>query len=143
MKPEIDKVRIDKWLWTVRFFKSRTLASDAVKGGRVKIKGAPIKSAYMVSRGEVIEVKKNGFTFQFKVVDLLKNRVSAPLAVVCYENITSEEELNKYNTWFTGKSRSEIREAGTGRPTKKERREIDEFKDDFLMGDDWFDEEEG
>ena len=128
-------MRIDKWLWTVRMFKSRTIASDAVKGGRVKINGAPVKASYNIERGEVIELKKNGFYFQFKVVELLKNRVAAPIAITCYENLTPPEELNKYNEWFVGKRGSEMRDRGTGRPTKKDRREIDGFKDD------WFDVE--
>jgi ribosome-associated heat shock protein Hsp15 len=131
----MDKIRIDKWLWTVRMFKSRTLANDAVKGGRVKINGAPVKASYNISRGEIIELKKNGFNFQFKVLELLKNRVAAPIAITCYENMTPEEELNKYNDWFVGKGGPEFRDRGTGRPTKKDRREIDGFKDD------WFDVE--
>jgi ribosome-associated heat shock protein Hsp15 len=131
----MDKIRIDKWLWTVRMFKSRTLANDAVKGGRVKINGTSVKASYNISRGEIIELKKNGFNFQFKVVELLKNRVAAPIAITCYENMTPEEELNKYNDWFVGKGGTEFRDRGTGRPTKKDRREIDGFKDD------WFDVE--
>ena len=131
----MDKIRVDKWLWTVRMFKSRTMASDAVKGGRVKINGAAIKASYNIGRGEVIELKKNGFNFQFKVIELLKNRVAAPIAITCYENLTPAEELNKYNEWFVGKGGIEFRERGAGRPTKKDRREIDGFKDD------WFDVE--
>ena len=131
----MDKIRVDKWLWTVRMFKSRTMASDAVKGGRVKINGAAIKASYNIARGEVIELKKNGFNFQFKVIELLKNRVAAPIAITCYENLTPPEELNKYNEWFVGKGGIEFRERGAGRPTKKDRREIDGFKDD------WFDVE--
>ena len=131
----MDKIRVDKWLWTVRMFKSRTMASDAVKGGRVKINGTAIKASYNIARGEVIELKKNGFNFQFKVIELLKNRVAAPIAITCYENLTSPEELNKYNEWFVGKGGIEFRERGAGRPTKKDRREIDGFKDD------WFDVE--
>lgn len=128
----MDKIRIDKWLWTVRMFKSRTLASEAVKGGRVKIKGEPVKASYNVARGEIIELKKNGFNFQFRVVELLKNRVAAPIAITCYENLTPAEEMNKYNDWFVGRGGPEIRERGAGRPTKKERRELDVFKDDWF-----------
>ena len=131
----MDKIRVDKWLWTVRMFKSRTMASDAVKGGRVKINGAAIKASYNIGRGEVIELKKNGFYFQFKVIELLKNRVADSIAITCYENLTPPEELNKYNEWFVGKGGIEFRERGAGRPTKKDRREIDGFKDD------WFDVE--
>lgn len=71
----------------------------------------------------------------YKVVDLIAKRVSSPLAVVCYENLTSAEELNKFNSWFIGKARPEIREKGAGRPTKRERREIDEFKEEQYEDD--------
>jgi ribosome-associated heat shock protein Hsp15 len=128
----LEKVRIDKWLWSVRIFKSRTLATDACKSGKVKIDGTPIKPSYLLQRDEIVQVHKNGFNFQFKVLDLIQKRVAAPLAQVCYEDLTPEEELNKYNAWYIGKGRAESREKGAGRPTKKERRSIDRFKsDDF------------
>lgn len=125
----LDKVRIDKWLWSVRIFKSRTLATDACKSGKVKIDGAAIKPSYLVSRAEVIEVRKNGFNFRFRVLDLIQKRVGAPIAQQCYEDLTPEEELQKYDSWFVGKAAAEKREKGAGRPTKRERREIDKFKD--------------
>lgn len=124
----MDKVRIDKWLWSVRIFKSRTIATDACKSGKVKIKGISVKPSYLVEREELVEVRKNGFDLQFKVIDLIQKRVSAPLAQQCYEDLTPAEELNKYQDWFVGKAAAERRERGTGRPTKKERRTIDEFK---------------
>ncbi|NRB49364.1 MAG: RNA-binding S4 domain-containing protein [Saprospiraceae bacterium] len=124
----MDKVRIDKWLWSVRIFKSRTMATDACKSGKVKIKGVNVKPSYLLEREELVEVRKNGFDLQFKVVDLIQKRVSAPLAQQCYEDLTPAEELNKYQDWFVGKAGAEKREKGAGRPTKKERRTIDEFK---------------
>lgn len=124
----MDKVRIDKWLWSVRIFKSRTIATDACKSGKVKIKGINVKPSYLLEREELVEVRKNGFDLQFKVVDLIQKRVSAPLAQQCYEDLTPAEELNKYQDWFVGKAAAERREKGAGRPTKKERRTIDEFK---------------
>lgn len=124
----MDKVRIDKWLWSVRIFKSRTMATDACKSGKVKIKGANVKPSYLVEREELVEVRKNGFDLQFKVVDLIQKRVSAPLAQACYLDLTPPEELNKYQAWFVGKAGAEKREKGAGRPTKKERRTIDDFK---------------
>jgi len=123
-----DKVRIDKWLWSVRIFKSRTMATDACKSGKVKINETNVKPSYLVTRDEIIHVKKNGFNLQYKVVDIISKRVSATLAAPCYENLTSEDELNKYQSWYIGKARPEIRERGTGRPTKRERRNIDKFK---------------
>ena len=124
----LKKVRIDKWLWSVRIFKSRSMATDACKSGKVKIDDKPIKASYMVQREEILQVKKNGFDLTFKVVDLIEKRVSAVLAQPCYEELTPEEELNKYKNWYVGKGRPEMREKGAGRPTKKERREIDRFK---------------
>ncbi len=131
----MDKVRVDKWLWSVRIFKSRTLATDACKSGKVKIDGHSLKPSYLVQRGELLEVKKNGFDLQFKVIDLIQKRVSAPLAQVCYEDLTSAEEMNKYQSWFVGKGATERREKGAGRPTKKERRLIDGFKSESSIPD--------
>lgn len=124
----MDKVRIDKWLWSVRIFKSRTLATDACKSGKVKIKGTSVKPSYLLERDQLVEVRKNGFELQFKVIDLIQKRVSAPIAQECYEDLTPAEELNKYQDWFVGKAAAEKRAKGAGRPTKKERRTIDEFK---------------
>jgi ribosome-associated heat shock protein Hsp15 len=124
----LKKVRIDKWLWSVRIFKSRSMATDACKSGKVKIKGNSIKPSYLLQREEIVEVRKNGFDLEFRVVDLLDKRVSATLAQPCYEDLTPEEEMNKYKDWFVGKSRAEVREKGAGRPTKKERRDIDRYK---------------
>ncbi len=124
----LDKVRIDKWLWSVRIYKSRTLANTAVKNGKVKVNGEPTKPSASIQRGDEVVVNKNGFNFQLKVVDLIQKRVGAPIAQKCYIDQTPEEELNKFKDWFVGKAASERREKGAGRPTKRERRNIDEFK---------------
>lgn len=124
----LKKVRIDKWLWSVRIFKSRTLATDACKSGKVKIEGHSVKASYLVQRGETVEVRKNGFELTFKVIDLIQKRVGAPQAQLCYEDLTPQEELDKFKSWFVGKGAAEKREKGAGRPTKKERRQIDGFK---------------
>lgn len=125
-----NKVRIDKWLWSVRIFKSRTLATDACKMGRVRIALLPVKPSYLLQEGEEITVKKEGFNLVFKALQLIEKRVGAPIAVTCFEDLTTEEEKNKYNAWFSGGAPvPEKRERGTGRPTKKERREIDDFKE--------------
>lgn len=126
----LKKVRVDKWLWSVRIFKSRSIATDACKSGKVKKEGANLKPSYLLQREEVLEVRKNGFNLVYKVIDLLDKRVSATLAEPCYKNITPEDELNKYKDWYIGKSSPERREKGAGRPTKKERRTIDDYKDD-------------
>lgn len=129
---EVDKVRVDKWLWAVRLFKSRSLASDVVKSGKVKLDGKTVKASYAVQPGDVLEVKKNGFTLQIEVVKKIEKRVGAPLAVACFNDRTPAEELNKYKTWFIGKGQAEFRDKGDGRPTKKERREIDDYKFYYL-----------
>ena len=133
------KVRVDKWLWSVRIFKTRTKATDACKSGKVKIGEANVKPSLLVSGGEILFVRKEGFNLIFKVVDIIERRVSATLAQPCYENLTPADEMNKYKTWYVGKGAAERRERGTGRPTKKERREIDDFKGDYYNFEDWED----
>jgi ribosome-associated heat shock protein Hsp15 len=133
----LEKVRVDKWLWSVRIFKSRTMAADACKTGKIKVNNKVVKPSATIERNDRLEVKKNGFNFQFKVIDLIQKRVGAPLAQACYEDLTPVEELNKYNDWYIGKGMTERRERGAGRPTKKERRNIEQFKDDR-----WFFEDE-
>lgn len=128
----LEKVRIDKWLWSVRIFKTRTLATNACKAGKVKVNGANVKPAYLVQRAEKVEVKKNGYNLTFKVVDLIQKRVGAPVAIKCYENLTPAEEMKKFENWYIGKRGIESREKGAGRPTKRERRDIDRFKTDYL-----------
>jgi len=124
------KVRIDKWLWSVRIFKSRTLASDACKAGKVKIGEETVKPSHLISEGETIVVKKDGFNLRFRAIQLIEKRVGAPIAATCYEDVTPVEEKNKYAAWFLNSAPAvEKREKGAGRPTKKERREIDQFKD--------------
>jgi ribosome-associated heat shock protein Hsp15 len=127
MNQTLQKVRMDKWLWSVRIFKSRTIASDACKMNKVRLNGHPAKPSDDVRVGDVLQVKKEGFNLVFKVVQLIEKRVSAVLAEPCYQNITPEEELNKFKTWNLHAT-VEVREKGSGRPTKKERRALDEFK---------------
>lgn len=122
------KVRVDKWLWSVRIFKSRSIATKACKAGKVKLSERVLKASHEISIGDVIQVHKEGFYLQLEVVKLIGKRVSATLARPCYNNITPEEEMRKFDDWFVGKSGIEKRERGSGRPTKRERREIDDFK---------------
>lgn len=136
----MDKVRVDKWLWSVRIFKSRTMATDACKAGKVRMNGQTVKPSYQLQRDEIVVVRKNGFDFQFKVIDLIQKRVGAPVAVKCYEDHTPEEELNKYKAWFIGKAAAEKRDKGAGRPTKRDRRVLEEYKGEFFY-DDFFDED--
>lgn len=131
----MDKVRIDKWLWAVRIFKSRTLSGDTVRQGKVRLNGKTTKPSTAVTIGDRITVLKNGFNLEYEVLRLIEKRVGAPIAATCYTDHTPQEELNKYKDWFVGKAGTEFREKGTGRPTKRERRTITRFKDD-VFGED-------
>jgi ribosome-associated heat shock protein Hsp15 len=132
------KMRVDKWLWCVRIFKSRSKATDACKKGHISIEETRLKPSFLIRADQIINVKKDGYFLTFKINKLLKSRVSAVLAAPCYDNLTPEEELNKFKNWYMGKAKSEFRERGVGRPTKRERREIDEYKDELYL-DEWFD----
>ena len=122
------KVRVDKWLWSVRIFKSRTKSSEACKSNKIKIGDNNLKPSFQLEGGEILKVRRNGFNMEFKVITLIDKRVSATLAQPCYENLTPESEMKKYSDWYIGKANSEMREKGAGRPTKRERREIDDWK---------------
>lgn len=127
MDPKEDiKPRLDKWLWAVRVFKTRSMATDACKKGKVYINGIAAKPSHSVKIGEVIERRESMITRSFKVTGLLEKRVSAKVAVNYMEEITPPEEFAKLELART--SIIAVRERGTGRPTKKERRDIDRLK---------------
>lgn len=111
------------------------MATDYCKSGKVRIHDVAVKPSYLVMEGEIVVVKKNGFNFTFKVKHLIERRVSAVLAAPCYEDLTPAEELNKFKDWFVGKAGVEYRDKGDGRPTKRDRREIDDFKDNYFDDD--------
>ena len=118
-------VRIDKWMWATRIFKTRTVATEACKKNRISIGGVSVKPSRMIRAGDVIAVRKPPVTFSFLVLDVTENRVSAKLVPHYYENITPPEEyelleMNKISGFVN-------RAKGLGRPTKKERRELDDF----------------
>ena len=121
-----ENLRIDKWLWAVRIFKTRSQASDACKKGRVLIDDTQIKPSRVIKIGEVVFIKRPPVTYQFRVKGLLGKRQSAKVVVDYVEDITPEEEKLKLDIKrFTG---FEIRDKRVGRPTKKERRLIDDLK---------------
>jgi ribosome-associated heat shock protein Hsp15 len=124
---EIQKTRIDKWLWAIRIYKTRTLASDACAAGKIKIDGDSVKASYMLKVGQTVHINKQGDKLVLKSIKLIEKRVGAALAVECYEDLTPPEEKDKvkFPAIFY-----EVRDKGVGRPTKKDRREIDKFKDD-------------
>lgn len=124
--------RIDKWLWAVRIYKTRSLASEACKSGRVKIDDISVKPASKVEVGKVIKVRKKAIIYTYKVLAALEKRVSAKLAVEYVEDLTPEEEKLKARMIHSSafhQIHSAKRERGMGRPTKKERRDIDKWKD--------------
>ncbi len=131
----ISKVRIDKWLWSVRIYKTRTLATTACKKSNVKINDKAVKPSYLLTVGKEVQVHKNGYNLVYQVDKLIGKRVGAPIAAECYTDLTPADELSKYDDWFVGKAKPEVREKGTGRPTKRERRELDEFKGTIIFGD--------
>ncbi len=118
----MEKIRVDKWLWAIRLFKSRTLASEACDGGKVKIDGNNLKASKILLLGDVITIKHNYNLKIFKVVKLIEKRVSAVIAVTCYEDLSPPEEPSDFIP-----SAFAQRDKGMGRPTKKERRNIDDF----------------
>jgi ribosome-associated heat shock protein Hsp15 len=141
----MSEVRIDKWLWAVRIFKTRTIASDACKLGRVTIDGNKVKSSRTVKVGDVIQVRKPPITYSFKVLQLAENRMGAKLVPGFMENVTPKEQmdilqLQRLNGFID-------RAKGTGRPTKKDRRDLDEYTqpeyvDEFDFDLDDLDDEE-
>ena len=132
----MNEVRIDKWLWAVRIFKTRTVASDACKKGRVMIDNVSVKPSRTVRVGDIVQVRKPPITFSFKVLDLSDKRMNAKLVPQFMENVTPPEqdellELNKISGFVD-------RQRGTGRPTKKERRDLEQFTDEFDFDEfDW------
>lgn len=137
------EARLDKWLWAARIYKTRTLASDACKNGRVAINGAQAKPSRTVKAGDKVDVKKSPITYTFRVKQPIEKRVGAKLLPDVLENITSAEQYELLEmsriSGFVDRAR------GTGRPTKKDRRALDEFADEtpmFLDSDFSFDEDE-
>lgn len=125
----MDEVRVDKWLWAVRIFKTRSIASDACKKGRVMTNGVSLKPSRNIRVGDIIQVRKAPVTFSFKVLALAEKRMGAKLVPDFMENVTLPDqyeilELNKISGFVD-------RQRGTGRPTKKDRRDLEEFTDSF------------
>lgn len=134
-KTEKNEVRIDKWLWAVRLFKTRTIAVEACKKGRVTIKGITIKPSRMVKVGEVIDIRKSPITYSFEILGLSDKRMGAKLVPEFMRDVTPPSQLEILEmsrvSGFVDRAR------GTGRPTKKDRRELDEFAEEYSFFDDW------
>lgn len=131
------EARIDKWMWAVRIFKTRTIAAEACKKGRVTINGSQVKAARMIKPNDVIQVKKPPIIYSFKVLQAIEKRVGAKLVPEVMENVTTPGqyellEMSKVSG-FVDRAR------GTGRPTKKDRRSLEDFTDPEFMDDFDFD----
>ena len=140
MDKETKEARIDKWLWAARIFKTRSLAADACKNGRVTIDGANTKPSRMVKVGDTVSVRKSPVTYSFKVLKAIEMRVGAKLLPEIYENVTPQSQYELLEmiriSGFVDRAR------GTGRPTKKDGREIKEFTDEaFFDFDDDFNDD--
>ena len=122
----MEKVRIDKWLWAVRIFKTRSLASEAIKSGKVKFDGSNVKTSKDVKVGDVYEITIGQLRKTIQVKAILENRVSAKLVEDYLIDLTPEEEYTRVKMIFQGGF--EYRDRGAGRPTKRDRREIEDFK---------------
>lgn len=124
--PEKEKLRLDKYLWSIRLFKTRTMAAAACDTGKVKFEGSQAKASKQVNIGDEYEVKTDAKRWRIKVTGLLHNRVAYAEAIKYYIDITPEEEIQRLqyqaSSFHTGKRQSKI-----GRPTKKERRDMDDF----------------
>ncbi|MDA3892893.1 MAG: S4 domain-containing protein [Salinivirgaceae bacterium] len=120
------EIRVDKWLWAVRVFKTRSQASEACKKGKVYLNGNVTKSSRVVKIGDVIEVKRSPVLHRFEVKELLKNRVGPKLVEKYLIDITPEQEVIKLD--MVRMNLGGYRDRGAGRPTKKERRLIDNWQ---------------
>ena len=129
----MDSVRIDKYLWAIRVFKTRTEATEACKGSKVTVDGNDVKPSREVKAGEVIQVRKGSIFYKYKVLAPLEKRVGAKDVPRFAENLTPQSELDKLHapveTFFIRRDR------GAGRPTKKERRDMESLYDSFFEGE--------
>lgn len=141
---EMNEARIDKWLWASRIFKTRSVAADACKNGRVTINGVNVKPSRNIKVGDTVSVKKPPITYSFRVLQCIEQRVGAKLVPQIYENITDPKQYEllemSHISGFVDRAR------GTGRPTKKERRSLDAFVEPAEFGFDFdnddFDDDE-
>lgn len=129
MVDEENIVRMDKWLWAARLFKTRSLAADAIKGGKVKMDNNAVKPSREVKVDDIIQVQIEQLHKVVQVKTVIKNRVSAKQIPEVYTDLTPKEEYERIE--FMHAYKAEYRDRGAGRPTKKERRLIEKMKDDI------------
>ena len=118
-------MRIDKFLWCIRYFKTRSIATEACKKGQVKVNGESVKASKLVFNGETVTVRKNQINYKLQVLDIPANRVGAKLVNLYIKDLTPKEEFEKFE--LLKYSKDYYRKKGTGRPTKKDRRDIDGY----------------
>lgn len=131
--------RLDKWLWAVRLFKTRSTAAEACKKGRISVNGAPAKAAHTVKEGDEVSVRKPPITYTFRIKQAIEKRIGAKLVPEMLDNITAPDqmeilEMSKISGFVN-------RAKGTGRPTKKDRRELEDFTQPVFWGDMDFDDD--
>ncbi len=131
------EARIDKWLWAARIFKTRSIAADACKNGRVSVNGVSVKPSRSVKADDVVSVRKPPITYSFRLLKPIEQRVGAKLLPEIYENVTPQDQYDLLE--MTRISGFVDRARGTGRPTKKDRRQLDAFVGPSLEGFDWED----
>ena len=137
------EVRVDKYLWAMRIYKTRSIATDACKCGRVKINGVEVKPSRMFHVGDVFTVRKGPITYTYRILQLWGNRLGAKVVPEYLQDITPKEQLELLE--LARYAAQSGRDRGTGRPTKKDRREIEEFFSDdynYLLDEDYDFEEE-
>ena len=132
-------VRVDKWLWAVRIYKTRSVAAEACKKGKVTCNGQTLKPSHVVKVGEIYQVRRSPVTFSYKVLALAHNRMGAKLVPDFMQDVTTPDQLQLLELHRLAQATGRAR--GTGRPTKKERRELDLFIDPTDWDDDWEDTE--
>lgn len=124
------KVRVDKYLWGIRLYKTRTLASEACDSGKVKKEDQPLKPSSMVKIGDELKIRINYHLKTIKITQLIEKRVGAAIAATCFEDLTPLEERPEFLK-STFNQPTFYRERGTGRPTKRQRRDMDEFREQY------------
>ena len=128
------EIRIDKWLWAVRLFKTRSLATEACKKGKILVNNSLVKPSRVIKVGDIIGVRQNPVTYSFKVLLPIQNRINAKLVPEYREDVTTPDQLELIEL---GKIAAQTgRERGTGRPTKKERREMEDFFEPYFTDED-------
>lgn len=132
-------MRIDKFLWSIRFYKTRTLATDEIKKNRVQIGDAAVKSSREVKIGDVIKIRKNQIDYKIKVLEIPKSRMGAKLVPLHIKDVTDKEQYELLK--LRKMSQDYYRNRGEGRPTKKDRRDMDDYTENDVEGDftDWDD----